>query len=243
MDYIWQKFLNVESTPVIGEYHSNGRPDLVGMFRGQPRNAVDVGCATGENGLLIKQKFPNCSVWGVETNRAAAAVASGRLDRVLVGKMEDFNLEELGLKKGELDAVLFADVLEHMYDPWRTMVSVREYLSDDGEVVISIPNIRNLTVLVSLVGGTWDYESQGLLDITHIRFFTKTTFERLISETGYIVEAVEVALDGRLTEMYSSAKEYPLTINGGKFSLSVDSPQEWVEWCAVQFYYKVKKHR
>lgn len=240
--YVWQEYLDVESAEVAAAYHTVGRPDLVAMFTNQPGVALDVGCAAGSTAALIKQRFPQSQVWGIELNRAAAEIAAQKIDRVLVGKFEDFDLEREGIRKGTLDAVLLADVLEHIYNPWDVMVRLRPYMSPTGQLVLSIPNVRNLLMLDELSKGNWTYASQGLLDITHIRFFTQKEVLRFCHETGYRVLSVKNALDLRLQPFWQQHEaSTPMQINTERMTLKNVTRDELLEYCTVQFYLLLEK--
>jgi len=240
--YVWQQYLDVESAEVAAAYHTVGRPDLVQMFTNQPQVALDVGCAAGSTAALIKQRFPHSQVWGIELNRAAGEIAAQKIDRVLIGKFEDFNLEQEGIRKGTLDAVLLADVLEHIYNPWDVMVQLRPYMSPTGQLVLSIPNVRNLLLLDDLSKGNWTYASQGLLDITHIRFFTQKEVLKFCQETGYRVLSVKNALDLRLQSFWQQHEATtPMQINTERMTLKNVTRDELLEYCTVQFYVLLEK--
>jgi SAM-dependent methyltransferase len=103
-----------------------------------------------------------------------------------VGDAEELDLEaELGGER--FDAILFADVLEHLRDPAALLRRVRPFLAEGGTVVASIPNIAHASVRLSLLGGSWRYREQGLLDETHLRFFTREGIEDLFESSGYVV--------------------------------------------------------
>ncbi|MBV8467047.1 MAG: glycosyltransferase, partial [Burkholderiales bacterium] len=234
--YVWQEYLDVDDIEATG-YHGGARGDLVDMFSNNPRIVLDIGCAAGGTGELLKRKYPHCKVWGVETNRAAAKIASQRLDRVLVGMFEEFNLEQEGIAKGTLDGVILADVLEHMYNPWAVMTALQPYLSTTAQVIISIPNVRNLKLMEELAGGYWRYEPAGLLDITHIRFFTLKEFRRFLHETGFHVNTLRYGIDQRLHPFYEANKQFDRqNIEMGRMRLADVSREELGELCSLQFY-------
>ncbi|MEO9386147.1 class I SAM-dependent methyltransferase [Chromobacterium phragmitis] len=240
--YVWQEYLSVESHDVTAGYHTTGRQDLIDMIANRPKLMLDIGCAGGANGALAKLRFPDCQVWGIETNKAAAELASRRLDKVLVGMFEDFDLEREGIAKGSLDMALLADVLEHMYDPWRVMVKLREYLSEKGQVVVSIPNVRNLVLIGELMKGNWTYAREGLLDITHIRFFTEKEIQKFCRETGYRVLAKKNALDTRLLPLMERAQgSLPCNIEVEKMVIKNVTHEEMQEMCTLQFYLLLEK--
>ncbi|WP_137938077.1 glycosyltransferase [Chitinivorax sp. B] len=234
--YVWQQYLEVEDIDATG-YHEGARGDLVAMFTNTPRLVLDIGCAAGGTGRVLKQLYPDAQVWGIETNRAAAEVAATRLDRVLVGKFEEFDLEREGITKGSLDGVIVADVLEHMYNPWKVMETLRPYLSPRAQVIASIPNVRNLALMNDLANGHWKYEALGLLDITHIRFFTYKEVERFFRETGYRVVRTTYGIDTRLKDVFEQHRDHcPTNLDTGKMLLRDVSQEELYELCSLQFY-------
>jgi len=236
--YIWQQYLNVESRPVDNAYHTFGRPELAQMFTNLPSLILDVGCSAGSNAALVKSRFPGSRAWGIEMNRDAAALASEKLDRVLRGRFEDFDLREEGIAHGTLDAVLLTDVLEHMYNPWDVMVKLRPYMSAAGQLVLSIPNVRNLWLMDQLSKGNWTYDAQGLLDITHIRFFTCKEMYKFAEETGYRVVQSRFSIDGRLVAIWQQHQNAPgpVNIDLERMTLKNVSRDELIELCTLQYY-------
>jgi hypothetical protein len=87
--------------------------------------------------------------------------------------------------------VLLLDVLEHLYDPWRALQRIRGWVAAGTRVLASVPNIRNLATLSAIAGGRFDYEANGVLDITHVRFFTRSTLRDLFEQTGFDVSRLE----------------------------------------------------
>jgi len=182
-------------------YADNPRREVVAMFAHPPRRVLELGCSTGATGKLIKELYPQAWVAGVELSAEAAKIARARLDVVICQKFEEADPESQGIAKGSIDTVILADVLEHMYDPWGVLLKLRPYLSRDAQVLASIPNARNLWLMNELSHGRFPYDLIGLLDITHIRFFTRTEIEKLFTETGYEVAAFHRNLDPRLARL------------------------------------------
>jgi O-antigen biosynthesis protein len=170
-----------------GAYHDHARKELLLLLERPPRRVLDVGCATGATGELIKTAWPDSHVTGIELNRAAATRAAERIDQVLGDKLEDIDFAAAGIAPGSIDCVLLADVLEHLYDPWDALLRIKPLLSEDAQVLVSLPNARNLWLLNQLASGRFPYAAEGLLDITHIRWFTRVEMEKMLRETGYQV--------------------------------------------------------
>lgn len=166
-------------------YFLNPRNELLQMLAHEPRVVLDVGCGGGATGAELKRMFPRAVVHGVERSGEAAAYALARLDRVLQEDVETMDFAGAGFAPGSIDVVFFPDVLEHLYDPWNLLRRVKPFLAPDAQVLASIPNVRNLWLLGELFKGRWDYVEEGLLDVTHIRFFTRKSVEELFVQTGY----------------------------------------------------------
>jgi len=239
-NYVWQTLLQVDETDAT-QYHNWPRSELVDLAPRAPRRVLDIGCAAGKTGEYIKQKFPQAKVYGVEINRTAAELAAKRLDSVFAGRFEDFDFAAHGITPGSLDMVIVADVLEHIYDPWGVMVRLKPYLTPDAQVLASIPNTRNLALMNDLAEGNWRYEPWGLLDVTHIRFFTLKEIRRFFHETGYHVVDVKHNIDARLAGLYQENQGKGLiNIDFDKFALKNVTQEELVELCALQIYVVVE---
>ena len=204
--YAWQTCLNIADAPAT-PYQEHFTPHLLDVLAHAPRVLLDVGCSSGILGRYVKDRHPACRTIGIEPNHATAGQ---RLDQVLCGRFEDFVLEDHGIAQGSLDTVVMADVLEHMYDPWKVMVKLKPYLTADAQVILSIPNTRHLGLIQGLLdGGMWTYAEKGLLDITHIRFFTLKEIADLLTQTGYRLELANHLLDVALAPFYEQNKGRP----------------------------------
>ena len=182
---LWKTHLG-EYVAYDPQYHDNARPEIASFVSESPGLVLDVGCGGGATGRLLKQKFPGTRVIGIESNPHAADRARAFLDDVIVEPIDTAPVAER-LQGERIDLVLLLDVLEHLYDPWRSLVRVRSWLAPETRVLASVPNVRNLVTLDDLAAGRWDYSPHGVLDITHLRFFTKASLRELFEETGYVV--------------------------------------------------------
>jgi len=171
-----------------------------------------------------------------------ARLAAQHFDRVLCGRFEDFDLEAEGIAPGSVDTVVAADVLEHMYDPWHAMTGLRRYLSQDAQVILSIPNTRNMALIKALLDdGRWTYEETGTLDITHIRFFTLREIEAFLAQTGYHLEHVNYIIDPRFEKFYAQSGEKEETnIRVGRISIERVPRRELAELCTWQFFIRAR---
>ena len=163
-------------------YYQNVRPEMMAYVPADSSRVLEVGCGEGEFGWRVKQSGA-VEVWGIELVEARARLAATRLDKVLVGDVADLVGQ---LPSGHFDAVVFNDVLEHLVDPFEVLRRVRPSLSEGGVVVSSIPNVRFFPVAYGLaVYGEWEYDESGILDRTHLRFFTGRSIQRMYERLGY----------------------------------------------------------
>jgi 2-polyprenyl-3-methyl-5-hydroxy-6-metoxy-1,4-benzoquinol methylase len=173
-------FRYTEFQPDPGSTHSK----IVALVPPASR-VLEFGCATGYMSEVLKNEL-GCTVTGVEIDPEAAALAEQHTERVIVGDAEkiDYAAELAG---EEFDVVLFADVLEHLKEPGDVLRRVRQFIAENGVVIASIPNVAHGSVRLALLGGEFRYRDWGLLDDTHLRFFTRSSIQDLFEETGYVV--------------------------------------------------------
>src|ERR1700758_829275 len=161
---LWKTHLgdNVGYDP---QYHDNPRVEIASFISEPPALVLDVGCGGGATGRVLKQKVPGIPVVGVESNAPAATQARQSLDDVIGEPIETAPVRER-LRHERVALVLLLDVLEHLYDPWRSLLKVRSWLAPGTRVLASVPNVRNLVTLDDLAAGRWEYDRNGVLDIT-----------------------------------------------------------------------------
>ena len=168
------------------EYFGYPRPEMVPFLPADCRRVLDVGCADGTFGEALK-KTRGIEVWGVEPTKSAAAKAKAKLDRVVEGLFDP----GMDLPAGSFDCILFNDVLEHMLAPELALRYARQLLMPGGVVVASIPNIRSFPTLWRLVfHARWEYQDAGVLDRTHLRFFTESSIVDMFEREGFTLEKV-----------------------------------------------------
>lgn len=163
-------------------YYHLVRHDVLRHVPPGTKRLLDVGCGAGLTALHAKQSLGVQEAIGVEFVEFAAAEAAKHLDRVHVGDIEQMQLD---YPDGYFDCILCADVLEHLRDPWAVLRSLRRLLARDGVLIASIPNIRHARVLAKILFDRFEYEPSGILDRTHLRFFTRHTIIQLFETTGY----------------------------------------------------------
>lgn len=172
-------------------YFDFPRPEVAALVPEDARRILDVGCGGGALGALLKKR-EGVEVVGIEGNRVAAAVAEGRLDRVIALDLDA--AEELPFASHSFDCIVCADVLEHLSDPERVLSILLRYLDKDGCLIVSIPNVRNEQILLDLlVHGRWQYQPAGILDATHLRFFTLHEIQELLKRLDLRVETLQAS--------------------------------------------------
>lgn len=149
---------------------------------------LDIGCATGKL-LWSLKKNKNCQVFGIEFNKEMAEEAKKRCQNVMCVDIE--SCENLYFEKDLFDIIIFADVLEHLKRPDIVLKNIIPYLKKNGCLLISIPNAAFFTVRFNLLFGNFKYTEYGVLDKSHLRFFTLKTARKLIEESGFKITQLE----------------------------------------------------
>jgi len=179
----------------------NGMPNdnlikAIARKRDEMFSVLEVGCDCGANLVRIKNLFPKAELFGLEINQSAAVIAANFAE-VQAGNIEDCNLPFLG---HSFDYILFGDVLEHLRDPEKVVTYCRLLLKPQGKIIASIPNLMHYTVLKSLIGGDFTYQDMGLLDRTHIHFFTFNEILRMFFRAGYRIDTCNYTTVGDMSE-------------------------------------------
>lgn len=162
-------------------------PDLLNLMPAG-RKVLEVGCSTGALAQAYQQKNGQADYWGIEFDPKAAEIAKRHCQQVTaldVEGMSDKELAELSTR----NCWVFGDVLEHLRDPWRLLARIRKVLPADGCVVASIPNAQHWSVQAKLAIGDFRYTDGGLMDRTHLRWFTRVTMLEMFQNAGFRIEA------------------------------------------------------
>ena len=166
---------------------AGGSHALILDYVGSGKRVLEFGCSTGYMSRFFVKR--GCQVTGIEWDPLAAAEARGVCEEVVVADLDTRPLLDI-LPGKPFDVAVFGDVLEHLRDPWRVLDETRSFLGPGSFVVISLPNVAHGAVRLSLLRGSFNYEDQGLLDATHLRFFTFRSVRELCMRAGYRIEEV-----------------------------------------------------
>ena len=167
----------MEAKTFVHNYHDLLRPEILNRVPKTARRILDLGCGTGKLGKALKER-QECIVNGVEVDEGAIEEAKKNLDNVSAANLDDPCASKYGKK---YDCLVFADILEHLQNPWGVFLQETLRLEDHGTIIISLPNIANDLIVSDLQKGLFRYAKAGILDITHLRFFTKTSFSTFLA--------------------------------------------------------------
>lgn len=188
-------------------YYMNARDDLVDRFTCQKNASIrvlEVGCGMGVTLQHILYRFPHAQVHGIEL--CEEVTGFGKLQETIC----QGNIEEMALdyEENSFDYILFGDVLEHLRDPHAVLRKLRPFLKKNGEILASIPNLMHISVLSELIRGNFSYQDEGLLDRTHIHFFTKNEIERMFDSCGFeTAEYISVRVPEKTPEESSTLQK------------------------------------
>jgi len=162
--------------------HSSHSVILRWLGDGRHRRVLDVGAA---DGLLSRHLTARgWRVTGIESDERLAREGARHCERMVVAHL-DRELPTLG---GPFDVIVYGDVLEHLADPLRVFVELNRHLAGDGSVIVSVPNVAHVVIRLLLLFGRFDYIDRGILDATHLRFFTERSLRGLVTDTGLSIE-------------------------------------------------------
>jgi spore maturation protein CgeB/tetratricopeptide (TPR) repeat protein len=209
-------------------YYKNIRHDLIPLVPEDANCILEVGCAEGMTGNELKKR-PGVFVAGIENNETAAKMARKVLDDVITGDIESMDIP---YSPSAFDCIIFADVLEHLVNPLDVLKKMNKLLKKDGTVIMSIPNVQFYGVVNQLIEGNWTYQKEGILDETHLRFFTFKEIEKLVKEAGLSIQRIEETLDPQY-EKFSNGNHTALKF--GRLSIDGLTPEEIRRFFVFQY--------
>ncbi len=168
-------------------YYQQNRLEMLDFIPRKSKKILDVGCGQANFTAILKKDL-EAEVWGIEQNESAAKLAKEKIDYVIVGDAI-FLLDSLN--NNYFDCIVLNDILEHLVDPYTFLEKLKSKLTKDGVIVFSVPNVRYLLNLKKLIiNRDWHYEDEGILDKTHLRFFTKKSLINTFHQLNF--EIIEI---------------------------------------------------
>lgn len=176
------------------EYYAIPKESMMQMITHQPDeniSVLEVGCGCGTTLARIQYLWKNAEIFGIELNEKVAELGAN-VGNVMAGNIESFAFP---YEEKLFDYIILADVLEHLHEPAETLKQLMVYLKDDGRILCSIPNIMNQNVIAGLLMGRFQYEKDGILDRTHLRFFTLDSIKEMIDSCGMEMEVLNATFN------------------------------------------------
>lgn len=179
-------------------YYNNYNPDILSLVDIQHRNFLEVGCGAGALASAIKNIIPNSKYLGIDIEASVLQQAKerGAIDSAVcldINNTPEWDLlPELLNKKPNngFDCFIFGDVLEHLYQPENLINQAERWLTSNGTIIASIPNVQHWSVFIQLIYGSWPRTDSGLFDRTHIRWFTLTDMCKLFEKDHLKIEKI-----------------------------------------------------
>jgi 2-polyprenyl-3-methyl-5-hydroxy-6-metoxy-1,4-benzoquinol methylase len=179
-------------------YFSGARHDMLALLStGAESHILELGCGDGATGAAALAADKSGHYCGIELVPAVAETARTRLSEVITGNVETLDLTPL---HGRFDALIMSEVVEHLVDPWDSVARLLSCLRPGGEVIASSPNIAHRKVISALISGRFDYADEGVMDRTHLRWFTPSSYRSLFEAAGCrdaLISIIETAGDQR----------------------------------------------
>lgn len=186
---------NILYTHKQADYFEMPRDNFFHLIEGNNLRVLDIGCGSGLLGKRLLESGTARWVTGIELIPEVAEIAQTRLSEALTGDIEKLPLDQY---TATFDAIVCGDVIEHVIDPYGLLDRLRSLLTPGGYIAASIPNVKFLPVVFDLLAhDQWHYRESGVLDLGHLRFFTKTTIIEMFQHAGFSVESITPRFSGR----------------------------------------------
>lgn len=170
------------------EYYESSRSEMIRFIIDPPVRTIEFGCSSGKFSELLKQKY-GCETWGVDIEKESVEMAKSKMDQVIEGNALDVINR---LPENYFDYLICNDFIEHLPSPEQFFQQVKRCLSDDAIIIGSLPNVRHFKHFARYFFlKDWRYKKSGILDFTHLRFFTKKSMKRSIKNWGFQMEKMK----------------------------------------------------
>jgi 2-polyprenyl-3-methyl-5-hydroxy-6-metoxy-1,4-benzoquinol methylase len=170
------------------KYYESSRPEMESLITVAPKRCIEFGCSSGGFSETLKKKY-NCETWGIDMDEQSVEIARTKMDKVFMGNA--FELVDQ-LPDNYFDYIICNDFIEHLHSPELFFNKTRRCLTDEAILICSLPNTRHWkNVYRFLILKDWKYKKSGILDYTHLRFFTKRSMKRSIKKWGFTIEKIK----------------------------------------------------
>jgi SAM-dependent methyltransferase len=218
----------------LTQYPDFANPELLDRIPLTAATVLDVGCAHGALGAEYLRRNPNARVLGIDSNPEAIADAKARITEAFCGDVEKHPMP-FSVPEG-IDCIVYGDVLGQLADPWAVITEQVKYLAPGGTVLVCMPNVENWMLAGRLLTGQFDYEEQGLLDRTHLRWFTSRMMGRALAEAG-----LDLADLSPRPISWDQAEKFVQAMTPGLKAIGVD-PAEYLNRAGpLQFIWRARK--
>jgi len=203
--------------------HDNYNPELLSLIPKDSKRLVEVGSSSGALAKAFKRINPSCHYTGIEIDAGYAELSRLHCDAALNASIEDLSQATFNALL-PVDCWIFGDTLEHLKDPWAILKRIRSQALSESSIVACIPNAQHWSLQARLNCGQFRYEDAGLLDRTHLRFFTKTTMIEMFESTGFrIVEGIPRFSDEPTIEILEAIKMMAIAIGADPDQAATDA--------------------
>jgi len=175
----------MQQTPMHDMYNA----ELLQLIPKQSQKIIEIGCGSGVLAKMFKQTNPSCHYLGVEINEEYANHSATYCDECITLNIEEAD-DTFWLNQSDRDCWIFGDVLEHLINPWEILRKIRQNLPPNGSIVACIPNLQHWSLQAKVNSGFFRYETNGLLDRTHLRWFTRVTIFEMFHEAGFKISQI-----------------------------------------------------
>lgn len=179
-EHLYHRKINIESEDSLSKIVRYIQPN---------KTVLELGPATGYLTKHLKETL-GCSVHCIERSKSMAQEAEKHCEKMIVADIDSIQLED-HFSDNTYDYIVIADVLEHLREDAKTLISCRSLLKSDGKCILSIPNIGHASIIGGLIKGNFDYTNEGLLDRTHVRFYTKKSITSLLEKCGFSIAKID----------------------------------------------------
>jgi SAM-dependent methyltransferase len=218
----------------LTQYPDFANPELLEKIPLTAKTVLDVGCAHGALGAEYLRRNPNARVLGIDSNPGAIADAKARITEAFCGDVEQYPMP-FSVPEG-IDCIIYGDVLAQLADPWAVITEQVKYLAPGGTVLVCMANVENWMLAGRLLTGKFDYEEQGLLDRTHLRWFTSRMMGRALQAAGLdLADLAPRPMD------WGQAEKFVQAMTPGLTALGVD-PAEYLNRAGpLQYIWRARK--